>query len=314
MKMFNKTISLFICIILILTANVYAHGGNISGWQDKDSNKITKHNGVYFGYHNENGERHYHVVEWNNEQNRWDIIAPAIYYDSNFNEIDKFKDVTTEKLEVKYVAKVDGDTAKFELKGNTITVRFLGINTPETVDKQRGEEPYGKEASQFTQEKLENAKKIEIEYDNNSDKQDKYGRTLAWIWVDDVLLEEELVKNGLAETYMLQNNYRYAGSLQLAEKSAKDKNLGIWGGETLESTNVESTPIQTTDAAENTVENSLNENTTNTTENTVTGIAKEVLNSIDWQLIVSAIISVFLAGLGISGYRIKTSKKRKKRG
>ena len=45
---------------------------------------------------------------------------------------------------------------------------------------------------------------------------------MAWIWIDDSLLQEELVKNGLARTYMLQDNYRYAGRLQLAEEEAKE--------------------------------------------------------------------------------------------
>ena len=68
----------------------------------------------------------------------------------------------TEKIKVKYYEKVDGDTAKFKLSGKVIKVRFLGINTPETVEKTTSEEPYGKEASDYTKERLENANKIEF--------------------------------------------------------------------------------------------------------------------------------------------------------
>ena len=62
---------------------------------------------------------------------------------------------------------VDGDTAWFNINGEKIKARFLAIDTPESTNKI---EPYGKEASEFTCNLLKNAKKIEIEYDENSDK------------------------------------------------------------------------------------------------------------------------------------------------
>ena len=99
-------------------------------------------------------------------------------------------------------------------------------------DPKRGEETYGKEASNFTKEKLEKATKIELEFDSNADEKDKYDRYLAWIWIDDVLLQDLLVESGLAETYMLQNNYKYAGMLQKSEEIAKNNKLGIWSNET----------------------------------------------------------------------------------
>lgn len=55
---------------------------------------------------------------------------------------------------------------------------------------------------------------------------------MAWVWIDDELLQNLLVENGLAETYMLQNNYKYAGMLQESEETAKNNKLGIWSGET----------------------------------------------------------------------------------
>ena len=104
----------------------------------------------------------------------------------------------------------------------------MGIDTPETVHTQKEEQPYGQEASNYTKTRLENGDKIELEYDSNSSEKDKYGRVLAWVWIDDSLLQEELVKNGLARTYMLQDNYRYAGRLQLAEEEAKNNHINIW--------------------------------------------------------------------------------------
>ena len=89
-----------------------------------------------------------------------------------------------------------------------------------------------KMASDFTKGKLENATKVELEFDEVADKKDKYDRYLAWIWVDDELLQNLLVQNGLAETYMLQNNYKYAGMLQESEELAKESKLGIWSENT----------------------------------------------------------------------------------
>lgn len=225
--------AIMIIVMLICVSNVsFAHGGNITGWKDKDSKNIIEYNGKYYGYHKEDGVIHYHQVKWDEENQKWTIVMPAVYYDENFNKIENYYDENTNKIEVELVETVDGDTAKFKMDGKQITVRFLGINTKETVDPEIGEEAWGKEASDFTKEKLKNATKIELEFDSSADEKDKYDRYLAWIWVDDVLLQNLLVENGLAENYMLQNNYKYAGILQESEEVAKNNKLGIWSDET----------------------------------------------------------------------------------
>ena len=221
-----------------------AHGGNITGWKDKNSKNITEYNGKYYGYHKEDGVIHYHQVKWDEEKQKWTIILPAIYYDKNFNRIEKNHEESSNKIEVELVGTVDGDTAKFKMNGEQITVRFLGINTKETVDPEIGEEAWGKEASDFTKEKLENATKIELEFDSSTDEKDKYNRYLAWIWVDDELLQNSLVESGLAENYMLKNNYKYAGILQESEENAKNNKLGIWSDETNNIQNNENNTIE----------------------------------------------------------------------
>lgn len=121
---------------------------------------------------------------------------------------------------------VDGDTAVFNIEGKIETVRFLAIDTPESTNKQ---EEYGKEASEFTCEKLKNARKITIETDPNSQKYDKYNRLLGWVFVDGNLIQKELLKNGLAEIKYIYGDYSYMTELKDAELSAKNNNLGIWG-------------------------------------------------------------------------------------
>ena len=239
---------IIIIVILMSVFNVsLAHGGNITGWKDKDSENITEYNGKYYGHHKEDGVVHYHQVKWDEENQKWVIVMPAVYYDENFNKIENDYDENINKIEVELVEVIDGDTAKFKMNREQITVRFLGINTKETVDPEIGEEVWGKEASDFTKEKLENATKIELEFDNQAEEKDKYNRYLAWIWIDDELLQDLLVQNGLAETYMLQNNYKYAGMLQESEEVAKENKFGTWSEETSSTQDDESQTIQDND-------------------------------------------------------------------
>lgn len=227
-KKLKNILYIMIILLLLFSTKIDAHNRNITGYNKKDSTEISEYNGKYYGYHNEDGTRHYHQVEWDEEEKKWIIINPAVYYDEKFNIIDIYENENTTRIELEFCEAVDGDTAKFNLNNEIITVRFLGIDTPETVHTQKEEQPYGQEASNYTKTRLENGDKIELEYDSNSLEKDKYGRVLVWIWIDDSLLQEELVKNGLARTYMLQDNYRYAGRLQLAEEEAKNNHINIW--------------------------------------------------------------------------------------
>lgn len=129
---------------------------------------------------------------------------------------------------------VDGDTAWFNVKDDVIKTRFLAINTPESTTKK---EAFGKEASTYTCDKLTNASKITLEYDDNSDKKDKYDRDLVWVWVDNELLQEDLISVGLAEVKYIYGDYQYTDHLKEVEKVAKKNKLGIWGDIEEEETN-----------------------------------------------------------------------------
>lgn len=222
----KKVFGSFFVILLFVSTTVYAHGGNISGYNDKDSDKIIEYNREYYGYHKENDEIHYHKVQWNEEKQKWQIKNSSIYYDENFNII-KDNNTETKKVEVTLNRVIDGDTVVFNISNydEAVTVRFLAVNTPETTSKV---EPYGKEASEFTKEKLTNSKKIVLEYDNNSTETDKYNRQLAWVWVDDELLQELLIENGLAKVDYIYGNYKYVERLEDKEEKAKSSKIGIW--------------------------------------------------------------------------------------
>ena len=135
---------------------------------------------------------------------------------------------------------VDGDTSWFDLNGKTIKARFLGIDTPESTNKI---EEYGIEASTYTCDKLKNANKIEIEYDANSKKLDKYNRHLVWVFIDDELLQEDILKEGLAEVKYIYGDYKYLNVIKNAQSEAKKKQLNIWSNCSIEEDNILYTAI-----------------------------------------------------------------------
>ena len=137
--------------------------------------------------------------------------------------------VNAQDQEIKLSKCFDGDTATFTVDNKETKVRFLAIDTPETKHPTKGEEPFGKEASNYTCNELKKAKKIKLEYDPNSDKTDKYDRTLAWVFVDGELLQGKLIENGLAKVAYLYDDYKYTPDLQQLEKQAKKDKIGIWG-------------------------------------------------------------------------------------
>lgn len=131
---------------------------------------------------------------------------------------------TTQKFPVELVKAVDGDTAKLKYQGKTETFRFLLIDTPETKHPRLGKQPFGQEASDRTAKLLKNANKIEVEFDVGR-KQDKYHRYLAYIYVDGKMVNNILVKEGLAKVdYVYPPNTRYLSQLEESQKAAKKQN------------------------------------------------------------------------------------------
>ena len=128
------------------------------------------------------------------------------------------------KIKVEFDKCIDGDT--ISIKNNEIysKIRFLAIDAPE-IDKQ---EPYSTEAKEYLCNLIKNGKNLYLEFDNKSDKVDKYDRTLAWVWIDDTLIQYEMVKNGYAKVAYLYNEYKYTSELKKFEEYAKDNKLNIW--------------------------------------------------------------------------------------
>ncbi|MCB0162855.1 MAG: lamin tail domain-containing protein [Anaerolineae bacterium] len=113
---------------------------------------------------------------------------------------------------------VDGDT--IELTDGR-RVRYIGVNTPE-----RGQ-PYYSEASEANRQ-LVDGRQVQLEFDQ--DTFDQYGRTLAYIWADGVLVNLEIIARGYANAFTVPPNVKYDADFRQAEREARDAGRGLWAG------------------------------------------------------------------------------------
>lgn len=132
-------------------------------------------------------------------------------------------------FQVKHV--IDGDTFRLE---DGRRVRLIGVDCPEMFvrsapdaepDRTRTE-PWAREATAFTQEFIGDGQ-VELRFDR--ERLDQYDRLLAYVYRDDRLLNEELLRAGLAEA-RLRFHYgdHYKRRFEKAEKAAQEERLGIW--------------------------------------------------------------------------------------
>lgn len=130
--------------------------------------------------------------------------------------------------EVTLVRSVDGDTARFidpysETVKTDFSVRFLGIDTPEST---RENEPWGKAASTYTASILNNATTIVLEAEGA--RTETYGRYLAFVWVDGVLLNLEIVQEAYSHS-ALSSKSKYFQVMLDASFAAKKTGRRIYG-------------------------------------------------------------------------------------
>lgn len=119
---------------------------------------------------------------------------------------------------VKVTRVLDGDTIEIE---SGERVRYLGINAPESG------QPFFTEATREN-ERLVAGRTVALEFDVQT--QDRYKRLLAYVWVGDVLVNEEIVKNGYAVIETIQPNVKYQDLILKAQQEARNACRGLWAG------------------------------------------------------------------------------------
>ena len=117
---------------------------------------------------------------------------------------------------------IDGDT--IEIEGGQ-RVRYIGVNTPETVDPRTTVQCFGKEASIKNRELVE-GKVIALEKDISET--DKYGRLLRYVYIDNLFVNDYLTREGYAHASSYPPDIKYQNQLQEAETEARQNNRGLW--------------------------------------------------------------------------------------
>jgi micrococcal nuclease len=141
------------------------------------------------------------------------------------DESSVIEDEESEKVKTYLVTKViDGDT--IEIEGGQ-TIRYIGIDTPETVHPSKPVECFGQEASNKNKELVE-GKRIKLEKDVSET--DKYGRLLRYVWVGDIFVNDYLVRQGYAYVYTYPPDVKYNEQLVQAQQEARENNRGLWAG------------------------------------------------------------------------------------
>ena len=119
----------------------------------------------------------------------------------------------------KVIQVIDGDTITV---AGGYRVRYIGIDTPEIYPEK---EAYGAEAWRANRLLVE-GKEVRLERDVSQT--DRYGRLLRYVYVDDILVNAELVKQGLAEAKAYPPDIKYQDLLEAMESAAKAAGRGIW--------------------------------------------------------------------------------------
>lgn len=129
---------------------------------------------------------------------------------------------------VEYLSANDGDTISVQMDGEKKRVRLLMIDTPE-MNYNKGEPmPYAEDAKAFTIDLLEKAESVELLFDKGPET-DHYDRLLAYLYVDGVMLQEELLEEGLAVVrYVNKPNNSLEQQFRGIQEDAEKEDINIW--------------------------------------------------------------------------------------
>jgi micrococcal nuclease len=120
---------------------------------------------------------------------------------------------------------VDGDTIHVTLDGRDVTVRLIGIDTPEKDGPYTHAQCHGDVATGYTTARLE-GRSVELEFD--VDRTDRYDRTLAYVWLQGQLFNEQLLRDGIAVVDTFPPNVRYLDRFTKAQDEARAAERALW--------------------------------------------------------------------------------------
>jgi micrococcal nuclease len=137
-----------------------------------------------------------------------------------------WQDEPSASATVRVTRVVDGDTVEVQLDGREEDVRYIGVDTPETVKPDTPVQCFGPQASAFNHHLVE-GRRVRLVF--GAERRDVYGRLLAYVYLDGRFVNAELIRRGLARTLTIPPNDRFAAELKRLEIAAARAGRGLWG-------------------------------------------------------------------------------------
>lgn len=153
----------------------------------------------------------------------WLILSSIFFVLAGCNQLQSSE---KDRIPVQVLNVVDGDTIKVKVDGKNETVRFLLVDTPESVHPNKPVQPFSKEASKHTENMLSGSN---VELELGIGERDKYGRLLAYVYADGKSVQKSLLEKGLARVaYVFEPNTKYVDDYEKIQKQAQKEGIGIW--------------------------------------------------------------------------------------
>lgn len=122
----------------------------------------------------------------------------------------------------------DGDTLRVRIGGVEESVRFIGIDTPETHGRHGLVECFGRQAAAHLADLLPIGTTVRLVRD--AEARDRYGRLLAYVYrtKDDTFVNLAMARDGFADVLTYPPNVAHASEFVAAVAEARDANRGLW--------------------------------------------------------------------------------------
>lgn len=156
-------------------------------------------------------------------------LALALLVAGRFGWLEKFQQTAAVNQPGLYAVTefVDGDTITVDMNGAPETLRFIGVDTPETHDPRKAVQCFGTAAAQYTKN-LIGTSPVRLEADPLNTNRDRYNRLLRYVYLPDGrLVNAEIIKSGYGFAYL---SFPFSKSDEFAahQTAARENNLGLW--------------------------------------------------------------------------------------
>lgn len=137
-------------------------------------------------------------------------------------------ELNLKEIQAEIVEIIDGDTFVVKTYDDAIEkVRLLLIDTPESVHPKEEKQLFSEEVLEYIESIVQKGDKITLELGEKE--RDKYDRLLAYVWVNNINLNKQLVEKGYARVaYVEEPNTKYLEEFIQAENVAKENKCNIW--------------------------------------------------------------------------------------